>query len=72
MITPNNYIVGNLRGKELKLCSGNTEHPKSCFPNDVHDLLKGDIVDFSWGMTNGQVGDLVYAIVENNYHDELR
>ena len=71
-ITPNKFIVGNFRGKELKLCNGSKYHPRECHPNGVFDFRKGDAIDFTWGMTDGQVGKLVYTIVENDYHDELR
>ena len=51
VIAPNKFIVGNLRGKQLKLCKGSKVHPKECHPNGLFDLIKGDIIDFTWGMT---------------------
>ena len=71
-ITPNRYIVGSLRGTGRKLCNGSKVHHMECHPNGVFGLRKGDIIDFTWGMTEGQVGKLKYAIVENDDHDELR
>jgi len=72
IIAPNSYIVGKLHGKQLKLCNGNVDYPRDCQPNGAFDLKNGDVIDFTWGMSNGQVGELEYAIVENDYHDELR
>ena len=72
IIAPNDYIVGNLHGKQLKVCNGSKDHPKECHPNGLFDFTKGDVIDFTWGMSDGQVGKLEYDIVENDYHDELR
>ena len=67
LISPNNYIVGNLRGKQLKLCNGNGDYPRECYPNDLWNFKVGDIIDYSWGMTGGQVGELVYGIVPSHF-----
>jgi len=71
IITPNDYIVGNLHGKQLKVCNGTKKYPRDCYPNGLFDFKNGDAIDFTWGMSMGQVGKLVYTIVEND-HDELR
>ena len=71
-ITPNRIIVGSLRGTGRKVCNGSTKYRMECHPNGVFDFRKGDTIDFTWGMTEGQVGKLKYAIMENDDHDELR
>jgi len=65
LIVPNLSIAGNLRGKRLGVCSGDHDHHKECYPNlnAAWDFKVGDVIDFSWGMTEGQVGELMYAIV---------
>jgi len=71
-LIPNNYIIGNLHGKDKKLCSGSKDHPRECHPNGTYDFIKGDVIDFTWGMLAGQVGELAYMIEQSDVHDELR
>ena len=71
VIAPNKFIVGNIRGKQQKVCNGSKVHPSNCYPNGEYDFKKGDVIDFTWGMSAGQVGELIYTIMESTY-GELR
>ena len=63
LIAPNKIIVAHLRGKGKRLCSGDDKHPRECYPSSARDFNVGDVIDFTWGMTELQIGKLVYAIV---------
>jgi hypothetical protein len=64
-VTPNKIIVGKIRGKEITVCKGDRSDEaksKECYPTGKYRLWKGDHIDFTWGMTNLQVGSLAYTI----------
>ena len=66
LIAPNNVIVGNIRGKNEKVCSGDKSDPniaRECYPNGTYNFKAGQIIDFTWGMTGIQEGKLVYGII---------
>ena len=66
LITPYAYIVGNIRGKQIRVCGGNAQYPKECYSNAgvPGSFEVGDTIDFTWGMLRGQgKGVLIYAIV---------
>ena len=67
LITPNNVIVGNLRSKRQQVCNAVEENDKECYPNKWWNFKKGDVIDFTWGMSLDQVGELVYSIVPAGY-----
>ena len=63
---PINIIVGNLRGKNLKVCAGvksDVAKARECYPNGTYDFKKGDIIDFTWGLTSDQAGALQWGIL---------
>ena len=65
-IAPNNVIVGNLYGKQQVVCQGDKSSPtkaRECYPNGQYNFKKGDIIDFTWGMTDNQEGTLLYGIM---------
>lgn len=62
---PVNVIVGKVHGKEITVCSGDLlDDAKSrvCYPNGRFSLYKNDVIDFTWGLSNGQEGMLTYNI----------
>ena len=65
LIAPNSFIAGNVHrdGKLIRLCIGEKDYPKECYPNAAWDFEVGDVIYFTWGMTEGREGKLVYAIV---------
>ena len=66
LIAPNNIIVGNVHGKQLVVCKGDKSSPtkaRECYPNKAYNFKKGDIIDYTWGMTNDQEGSLLYGIM---------
>ena len=66
LIEPNNVIVGNLHGEQQVLCQGDQSVPdkaRECYPNGQYNLKKGDIIDYTWGMTSEQEGTLLYGII---------
>ena len=67
LVDPHSDIVANFRGKQLRLCSGNSVHPKECYPYAAWDFKVGDVIDYTWGMSKGQGGELVFAIVPSGY-----
>ena len=69
LTAPNSFIVGKLRGKQLEVCSGNSQYPKECHPNGEWNFKAGDVIDYTWGITGdpGQEGELVYAIVPSAF-----
>ena len=66
IIAPNNVIVGNVHGYREKVCFGVKSSPtkaRECFPLGKYDFKAGQVIDFTWGMTGDQEGNLVYAIM---------
>ena len=66
LIAPNNIIVGNLHGKQEVVCKGDKKSPtkaRECYPSGTYNFKKGDIIDYTWGMTNFQEGTLLYGIM---------
>ena len=66
IIAPNNVIVGKIHGKEVEVCKGDqrdASRARECYPNGTYNLKKGDIIDYTWGMTNDQQGILLYSII---------
>ena len=63
LITPNNVIVGNLHGKQQVVCQGTSSNTKECYPNGQYNFKKGDIIDYTWGMSSDQEGSLLYGII---------
>ena len=67
IIAPNNIIVGNVHGYKEKVCMGDKSIPtkaRECFPQGKYDFKWGQVIDFTWGMTGDQEGNLVYAIMK--------
>jgi hypothetical protein len=65
VMRPQNIIVGKIRGKEITVCAGDHSSPSKamvCYPHGRHQLWTGDIIDFSWGLRNGQSGSLKYLV----------
>ena len=63
IVTPHNVIIAHLRGHQTALCSGDGKHPEQCYPGSARDFKVGDIIDFTWGMSELQIGGLVFAVV---------
>ena len=66
VIAPNNIIVGNVHGRQEKVCNGvksDTNKARECFPNGKYDFKSGQVIDFTWGMTADQEGKLVYGVM---------
>ena len=64
-IEANNIIVGHVHGTSTTVCKGNKSQPekaRECYPTGRYWLKKGDVIDFTWGMTQLQVGVLAFAI----------
>ena len=62
--TPN-VIVGTLRGTKTQVCKGDRSDDakaRACYPYGRFDLPKGDKIDFTWGLSSGQEGNLAYVI----------
>ncbi|KAI9154669.1 hypothetical protein HJFPF1_07226 [Paramyrothecium foliicola] len=65
VISPNNIIKANLHGHVLNLCTQNRGDPKNsrqCQPTRRHDFSKNDVVDFTFGLADGQSGIMFYSI----------
>ena len=66
LIAPNNVIVGNVHGYRENVCHGDKSSPfkaRECYPNGKYDFKSGQTIDFTWGMTNDQLGKIVYGVV---------
>ena len=66
LIAPNNIIVGNVHGKKQVVCKGDKSSrtkARECYPNGTYNFKKGDIIDYTWGMTNDQEGTLLYGVM---------
>jgi hypothetical protein len=64
-VKPVNIIVGNLRGHTLRVCEGvkNEAKGRECYPNGTYHFKKGDVIDFTWGLSSEQAGALQYGIL---------
>ena len=68
LISAHNIIVGNLRGKKLKVCKEDKAlRAGECYPTGSWNFKKGDIIDYSWGMVGSDFGELAYAIVPASF-----
>ena len=66
LIAPNNVIVGNVHGYKEKVCAGDKSSPvkaRECYPQGKYDFKAGQTIDFTWGMTGDQDGNLLYGIL---------
>jgi hypothetical protein len=64
-IEAQNVIVGHIHGQKNPVCKGDKSHPEKarvCYPLGRYSLEKGDVIDFTWGMSQYQAGVLAYAI----------
>ena len=64
-VAAQNIIVGKVRGKEITVCQGDSSDDskaRECYPSGHFSFLKGDVIDFTWGMTNYQEASLAYTI----------
>lgn len=64
-IEAQNVIVGHVHGTSTTVCKGDQSKPERarvCYPTGRYWLKSGDVIDFTWGMTQLQVGVLAFAI----------
>jgi len=65
VLNPANIIVGKVKGKEIVACQGDrsdSSRTRECYPSKPVNLNIGDTINFTWGMTAGQVASLQYAV----------
>jgi hypothetical protein len=70
VLEPNNIIVGKIAGKEITVCQGSQSDPlraRECYPTGRFNLHRGDAIDFSWGLSSGQIASLNYALWPSNF-----
>ena len=69
LIPASNIIVGNLRGKNLKVCKDDkSRRRRECYPSGSWNFKKGEVIDFTWAMVgNDSAGVLGYAIVPASF-----
>ena len=66
ILAPQNVIVGKIHGKEVEVCTGDqsdASKARECYGNGTYDLKKGNVIDFTWAMSNDQEGILLAGIV---------
>ncbi|KAG7408310.1 hypothetical protein Forpe1208_v012265 [Fusarium oxysporum f. sp. rapae] len=69
IINPSNTLTANLHGFQLNVCKEDKrdKHHDSriCKPTRRVDLKKGNTIDFTFGLLNGQSGILFYGILRS-------
>ncbi|KAG4255525.1 hypothetical protein FPRO03_14129 [Fusarium proliferatum] len=67
VVAVNNAIVGTLRGSNKKTCVYDSR-TRECKPNQKYNLQSGNFIDFTFGLRNGQSGNLIYSFLGPNAH----
>jgi hypothetical protein len=56
-------LLAIFMAKMFQVCTGDKRDPNKAYPNGNYNLKKGDIIDYTWGITNDQQGMLLFSVI---------